>query len=267
MNLKAVIARCLLVMAIIAAAAPGAGAADGVVPIDQSKVLAAGGFPYKISAGGSYRLTGNLTVSGAVDGIDVVTPDPVTIDLNGFTIAGAKGVAVQGIDEEVGQLTLRNGTITGFSLDVHFGITAGALLAENLLIDAVNVGIQVSHGPAIINRVTFTSSATAAIFCGDGCVVSDCSITSANVGAAANSGLVAVNNTAVTASNAFSSAAPLAALQNHVAANPATAAVIAVANNLGGGAWGRNVVTTEGTTACSLGPISLGDNICKGVRQ
>lgn len=67
-------------------------AVDGVVEINQAKILATGGFPYVISASGSYRLTSNISVSAL--------PSPanrtairldignVVLDLNGFTISG-----------------------------------------------------------------------------------------------------------------------------------------------------------------------------------
>src|SRR5580693_4484830 len=61
-------------------------AVDGVVLINQSTVMAAGGFPYTISQPGSYRLSGNLaltTVSAAI----VITASNVTLDLNGFSIS------------------------------------------------------------------------------------------------------------------------------------------------------------------------------------
>ncbi|MGC2493226.1 hypothetical protein, partial [Candidatus Binatus sp.] len=67
--------------------AASAGAVDGTIEINQVKALVAG-FPYVISASGSYRLTGNLTVSSTgADAIDV-NASHVTIDLNGFSING-----------------------------------------------------------------------------------------------------------------------------------------------------------------------------------
>jgi hypothetical protein len=55
--------------------------------IDQASVKADGGFPYKITKSGSYKLTSNLVVPAGVDGIDILSPD-VTLDLNGFSISG-----------------------------------------------------------------------------------------------------------------------------------------------------------------------------------
>jgi hypothetical protein len=55
--------------AIVLALAGSAGAVDGVIEINQAKVLAAGGFPFFITTGGSYRLTSNLTVPAGKVGI------------------------------------------------------------------------------------------------------------------------------------------------------------------------------------------------------
>ena len=55
--------------------------------------MAAGGFPYRITQPGNYKLTGNLTmpttVSGNVSGTDVaigIASSHVSLDLNGFSV-------------------------------------------------------------------------------------------------------------------------------------------------------------------------------------
>jgi hypothetical protein len=70
-------------------------AADGAVLIDQNRAVAGNitpgddpGFPVTISQPGSYRLAGNLTVPDADTSAIVITADGVTLDLNGFSIAG-----------------------------------------------------------------------------------------------------------------------------------------------------------------------------------
>jgi hypothetical protein len=55
--------------------------------IDQASIKADGGFPFKITKSGSYKLTSNLVVPAGLDGIDILAPD-VTLDLNGFSIMG-----------------------------------------------------------------------------------------------------------------------------------------------------------------------------------
>jgi hypothetical protein len=61
---------------------------DGVVLINQSSVLAAGGFPYVISSSGAYKLSGNLTVPNASTTAIMITSSNVTIDMNGYSILG-----------------------------------------------------------------------------------------------------------------------------------------------------------------------------------
>ena len=98
-------------------------AVDGVVEINQAKVMAGGvsngdapGFPASITTPGSYRLTGNLEVSSTTaDGIEITTGN-VTIDLNGFSITGpGKGIGSgDGIHSNQGILTVYNGNVRAF---------------------------------------------------------------------------------------------------------------------------------------------------------
>lgn len=95
----------LLIAALLA---PCAFAVDGVVLINQSTVMAAGGFPYVISQPGSYKLSGNLTMNTTQIGNYVGNcgglPSPcdlavgigtsnVSLDLNGFTITVVNNIA------------------------------------------------------------------------------------------------------------------------------------------------------------------------------
>ena len=90
--------RLILIFLVLVLAAP-ALAVDGVLEINQTAVEAAGGFPYTINAPGNYVLTSDLTVTTDVTALLIVADD-VTIDLNGFRIAGnsscAPGSCVQG---------------------------------------------------------------------------------------------------------------------------------------------------------------------------
>jgi hypothetical protein len=88
--------KSLLVAMTLALLPPSLFAVDGVVLINQSTVMAAGGFPYVISQPGSYKLSGSLTMittpAGnyaplAADVAIVITHSGVVLDLNGFSIA------------------------------------------------------------------------------------------------------------------------------------------------------------------------------------
>ena len=93
---------------------------DGVVLINQATVNAAGGFPYRITQPGSYKLSGNLTLPTVnTTGIDILS-DNVTLDLNGFTIAGPLPCFAclpgsgDGVHTSVrNHITVRNGSIVG----------------------------------------------------------------------------------------------------------------------------------------------------------
>ena len=89
---------------------------DGVVLINQSTVMAAGGFPYVISQPGSYKLSGNLVVDAGKNGIEISVSN-VFFDLNGFDIScgGATGshrvACISGI-AAVHDISIQNGTIS-----------------------------------------------------------------------------------------------------------------------------------------------------------
>lgn len=95
-----------------------------------------------ISSSGSYYLTGPLTVSGLDNAIEVLAPN-VTIDLNGYTIAGStlfgspqRGILLANTAVDA-VLTVRNGTITGF---VDAGLRSTRTSQSVILRDAAFVG-------------------------------------------------------------------------------------------------------------------------------
>lgn len=143
-----------------------AHAVDGVILIDQAKVLAgnvtpgdAPGFPVTISKSGSYRLSGNLVVPDAYSsGIQVVTSN-VDIDLNGFGIFGPNyctGAPIvtgctylnggSGVSAPSSPfVTVRNGTVRGMGGNGLY--LAGNSRAEEITASHNgNVGISVHTG-------------------------------------------------------------------------------------------------------------------------
>jgi hypothetical protein len=144
-------------------------AVDGVVLINQTIVMAAGGFPYTITQRGSYKLSGNLVLPSDTHGI-VIASDNVTIDLNGFAIIGLAECAggplcgvspgnghgiIAGTDapaKSYRNLTVRNGTIRGMGRDgVH-------LLANSVLVEYLHVHGNLLSG--IVVRSTGTELQT-----------------------------------------------------------------------------------------------------------
>ena len=94
-------------------------AAEGQILINQASVMAAGGFPYKITQPGSYKFSGSLVVPANTTGI-LISALNVTLDLNGSSVTTPQQL-FQGAGTYVGigatgalGVTIRNGMISGF---------------------------------------------------------------------------------------------------------------------------------------------------------
>ena len=154
----------LLVLCAWCFAAP-AFAIDGQILINQSTVMAAGGFPYKITQPGSYKLSGNLVVSGSTDAIDIDTNN-VTIDLNGFSIIGP-------------------GVCTGSGASISCTVTsrsaiyapASNIAVRNGFLQGFGYGVYVSGSPFTVEEVTATGNGTMGMYLiagGQGSLVRRC---------------------------------------------------------------------------------------------
>jgi hypothetical protein len=151
-------------------------AADGEVLISQDHALAgnvtpgdAPGFPVTLSLPGSYRLAGNLTVPDANTTAIQITADDVTLDLNGFRIAGpvvcnpqpttcttsGTGAGVQSITSGTVAprgVKLLNGTIRGM------GFVGVLLLGDNSVVERVNASGNAGPGIVVGSDGTVTDS-------------------------------------------------------------------------------------------------------------
>jgi hypothetical protein len=132
---------------------------DGVTLIDQATVMTSGGFPYRITEPGSYRLKGNLLVTAADTTAISIDASNVTIDLNGFSIVGpGPGVGLYGIADLSANtaVAVRNGTIAGFSYGIQLtgpggpkDLVTGAII-QNMTV--YNNGVGISSGPSSLLR-------------------------------------------------------------------------------------------------------------------
>jgi parallel beta-helix repeat protein len=138
--------------------AASAGAVDGTIEINQAVVNEGGsspcgstaGFPCTISASGSYRLTGNLTVPSGTNGINVNAGN-VTIDLNGFAIIGplttltsATPIGINAASDI--PITVQNGMVNGFGTGVVLGFSG---IARNIHADGNFNGIEAENSSVI----------------------------------------------------------------------------------------------------------------------
>jgi hypothetical protein len=173
MGLSALILSCF---------ASTAFAVDGIILIDQARAMAGGvspsdspGFPITLSQPGSYRLSGNLNVPPNTAGI-VISTSGVTLDLNGFQLAGSGASGSTGIFAATMHrgITIRNGSVTrfgkgidlnGLMLEVHgvrvfantdvgIEVFAGARIVGNTVADN---GIGIQAGPSAVVRDNIAS--------------------------------------------------------------------------------------------------------------
>ncbi|HEY2344334.1 MAG TPA: NosD domain-containing protein [Xanthomonadaceae bacterium] len=136
-----------------------------------------------VSPGGTYCLTGNLTVtfapgSSPVQAINVISNSKTTIDCNGFVIQQGTpnpGQTTYGINAPVSGLTVRNCSIKGFSTGIQMVWTNAAgkpvplfVLLEDNVIDHNDTGISLSNvgsgGPIVRhNRILHSTVAGIAV--------------------------------------------------------------------------------------------------------
>jgi hypothetical protein len=146
-------------------------AVDGVILIDQNRALAgnvtpgdAPGFPVTITQPGSYRLSGNLTVPADASGI-VIQADHVTLDLNGFRLAGDGTGGVFGVatldNNDLGLnrvgVTVRNGTITNFVSGIVLSVSGASGDRSSEVRDIRAIGNRI-NGIAVGDNAMVTGS-------------------------------------------------------------------------------------------------------------
>lgn len=140
-------------------------AGDGRVEINQASVVEAGGFPYTINAPGSYVLTSDLIVSVDVTAISIATND-VTLDLNGFRIAGPHSCSVAscpiGIGSGVGtpplvggrRVSVFGGQVSGFGARCIV-LGSEARVERMTVFECGQNGIAVGSGSSVIQNNVF----------------------------------------------------------------------------------------------------------------
>lgn len=243
------IPRLLLSLLPLLLLSPAAFAVDGVILINQATAATGlpgcpngSGFLIFICNPGSYRLSGNLTVSTADGGGVWLGPANTTLDLNGFTISGpgvfAHPTGIGVYSDSNANITVVNGTVTGFAYGVLISRSANAYVHQ--IRSSLNnaTGIQVDDGMV---QDCIVDGTPVGIQIGDG-TVERCRI---NV---AGTGILSFNGFAVLI------------LQNSIAATSGFGPNNAISINFNGtnGAYGLNVL--------NYGPVeggtSMGNNVC-----
>lgn len=137
-------------------------AADGAVYIDQNRVQVGGvtpgdapGFPVTISQSGSYRLSGNLTVNDLNTTAIQITADFVTLDLNGFSIAGP-AICTAGTATTCPAPGTGDGVLSGGD---QAPVPRGVRILNGSVRGMGRIGIKLSGSGSVVERVTVDSNA------------------------------------------------------------------------------------------------------------
>ncbi len=143
-------------LVLFAAFSTAAFAIDGVTLINQSTVVAAGGFPYVITQPGSYKLAGNLTATSTT-AISITAPY-VTLDLNGFLIFCTTCSGVPGIVSTKPYTSISNGVVSGFGGAVTSTSYGIYLMGNGSSVDRVKlynngIGIYATGRLSVTNTV------------------------------------------------------------------------------------------------------------------
>jgi hypothetical protein len=149
-------------------------------PVNDTFAPPSTGSRHVITSSGSYYLTGNLTVSGLDNAIEVTAPN-VTIDLNGYTITGStlfgapqRGVFVANAVQD-GILTLRNGTITGFAqAGVRSAQSDVSVILRDLVLAANPGSGAFVSGDCDAASCQFLRNGNSGLVAGFGSMVRDC---------------------------------------------------------------------------------------------
>jgi len=103
-----------------------------------------------ITQPGSYFLITNLTATGAGDCL-TIQANFVTLDLSGFVIAGnGTGSGIAATSTSFHDVTVRNGTVTNFSIGVRFKSLRNATVERLRVIGNSNGGILIQEPGATV---------------------------------------------------------------------------------------------------------------------
>lgn len=187
----------LVSLAVLAALAGlvSAGPLDPTGPPGSTGKNVITSLPFTINQPGSYVLNSNLSMSTSGNAITVATND-VTIDMQGFELTGVSPAqrGIQGFSNT--NLTIRNGTIRGFTI-IALMTGTGALI-ENVNAIANGRGMSVGYRSTIRNCLVESSTADYGISAGTGVTVDNCRSEGNNLGSGTAYGIQVGDDSVIT---------------------------------------------------------------------
>ncbi|MEO1084455.1 MAG: right-handed parallel beta-helix repeat-containing protein [Acidobacteriota bacterium] len=256
--------------AALLAFAPAAFAVDGVIEINQTAALAGGvsagdtpGYPVTISESGSYRLTGNLTVTGStsLEGIDVTTAG-VTIDLNGFAITGPGSGTGHGIfgDINAQRVTVLNGSVTKMGGEGIWLFGAGSQIRGVKVFENGGVGVRMGN-QSLVESCSAWDNGEDGLLVSEGGIIRDSTAErNGREGLVGGAGCVLVNNTTLNNdSDGIVGTVGCLIKANTSRGNTGFGLVLPT-----GGGFGNNIFSGNTGGDISGGAKEIGSNICDG---
>lgn len=143
-------------------------------PINATNTLGDVDSDFRINAPGSYYLTAPFTVTSGKRGIKIAA-NGVTIDMNGFTIAG--GVAgIVPISNSIQNATIRNGRIIGSETGIAMTQNKGIRLDGMRIEGCIGRGAELGTGTQVTDSF-FLNNGNDGLWAREGAVISRCSAT------------------------------------------------------------------------------------------
>ncbi len=128
---------------------------------------------FKISQPGSYYLTANVAGEAGKAGIEI-TADGVTVDLNGFIVAGAGTNGISAVGTSLNNIVIRNGTVQLSGIDgINLPDCSNARVEHVTVVSNVGFGIEVGSRATVLNCIA-RANANTGIIAGNESIISDC---------------------------------------------------------------------------------------------
>jgi hypothetical protein len=142
---------------VLLVAAVSAEAVDGVLEINQACAAGSGcfpgdgpDFPVEITSAGSYRLTGNISVTDdSADALAIQTSH-TTLDLNGFAVAGPDSGTGRGVVVDGAHAVIRNGIVRDFGGIGITGSGSAVRIEEMRIVSNAGSGIDLGAGAQVL---------------------------------------------------------------------------------------------------------------------
>jgi len=144
---------------------PGAPGSTPGVRLPGTPITQPASFPIALDQPGSYYLAGNITGVSGKDGIHIVANN-VTLDLNGFTVAGVPGsgygiLVMTNYENAV----IRGGTVTAWDVGIR-SLSTGGRMDHVTVSDSKSDGVQIVGDDTVLEDCRVASNGSSSVGAG-----------------------------------------------------------------------------------------------------